>query len=138
MSSNKALISACLLGTILAMGLGSKATAQVAYDPIQAAHLRANASTPYGYVYNPRRAYRQALRYGYPPLFQAWPPMPVGHVYYGNVPQPSFGPPQQTPTPAIRPRPTESSAAGVDSSSGTAPALEPIPAPNSDVGPRQF
>jgi hypothetical protein len=47
----------------------------------------------YGYPYNPRKAYRQGLRYGYPPLFQAWPlpPAPTyAYPYYGAMPY--YGP----------------------------------------------
>jgi hypothetical protein len=68
----------------------------------------------YGYPYNARKAYRQGLRYGYPPLFQAWPLPPAPtymYPYYGALPYyaPPVGPrdymyqpPEARPMPSPR------------------------------------
>ena len=95
---------------------------------------------PYGYSYNPRRAYRQAVRYGYPPVFQPWPRVPgdiYGYPYYGAVRQPAghektytspngyvYRPLYEKPQPQPQPR--------IDGSP------ESIPAPPSEPGPREF
>ncbi|MBN1394127.1 MAG: hypothetical protein JW959_03810 [Pirellulales bacterium] len=48
------------------------------------------AATPYGYVYNPRRAYRQTVRYGFAPLPAVMPVAVYGYPYpyYGYFSQP--------------------------------------------------
>ena len=130
------------------------------YAPARAG-IYAYGYAPYPYsVYNPRRAYRQALRYGYPPLYQQWPRAPgdiYGYPYYGYarqpigqekvwtgpsgyVDRPSHGqPPEpQAPTPASPPRPQEPSASAGEPSSSPEAVPEPIPAPPSEPGPREF
>ena len=105
---------------------------------------------PYS-AYRPRRAYRQALRYGYPPVFQAWPPVVVRvYPYYvyprgpiggrapidpnGYVYPPMYGqaPALPVPTPAPpRTHPQTPPASAGESS----PTLEPIPTPPGEPGP---
>lgn len=105
-------------------------------------------AVPYGYVYSPHRAYRQLMRYGYPPLpprfvapVYAYPA--YGYGYYGYVPppapvrgprdyiyqpaQPSYKPQYKQPAaqpapmhPAPLPQPTLPSESG--------PELIPVPA----------
>lgn len=144
--------AACLLGTILVFGIAATAVAQTTYDPVQAAEDAYQAAQaprhaaiaqqrqigalppsvyaayPYGYVYNPRRAYRQGMRYGYPPVFQAWPRVP-GSIYaypYGPMYGPGYGPAPASP--AVRPqRPSPAT----DQQPAT---LEPIPAPAGEPG----
>lgn len=132
----------CWLAVVLGLAVASKATAQVVYVDVRAsypapmvgAYVGGYAPHPYN-VYNPRRAYRQALRYGYPPLFQSWPPVPhplYGPPYYGPGPRAVYGQPvlPQVPTPAAletRP-PAPSSSTGAPSSS---PELVPAPAAES-------
>ena len=104
---------------------------------------------PYGYSYSPRRAYRQAIRYGYSPVFQPWPRVPgdiYGYPYYGAARQPAGHektytspngyvyrplyenppPPQPPPGPPPQPQPR------IDGSP------ESIPAPPSEPGPKEF
>jgi len=91
------------------------------------------AAYPYGYVYNPRRAYRQGMRYGYPPLFQTWPRVPGSidaYPHYGPMYGPGYGQPQ-VPTPAspmVRPQPL------VPATDRQPSSLEPIPAPAGEPG----
>jgi hypothetical protein len=134
MAMNMTLRIGCLLGIILALAIAAQATAQTGYYSLQPG-IHAYGYAPYPYsVYNPRRAYRQALRYGYPPLFQAWPPVPggiYGYPYYGSVYRPWYGQPSQmqVPTPASpETRPPAPPAS----------AIEPIPTPPSEPGPREF
>lgn len=120
------------------------------------------AATPYGYVYNPRRAYRQSLRYGY-----ATSPQPralvdiYGYPYSGyargsgrqgidpsrssNHPQQPYGqppPPPQPENPApAGPEPNQampSTPESVPSAVPTEPGPELIPIPPSEPGPREF
>ncbi|GEM_PF-3076924 len=76
-------------------------------------------ATPYGYAYNPRRAYRQSLRYGLPPLAAMPVPAYVYPYYYAPfyaprpyLPSPPRGPSDyfyqpryQQPSPSIAPAP---------------------------------
>lgn len=156
MTSKTTMRSACLLGTIFVLGIAATAVAQTVVDPVQVAEEAYQAAEaqrraaivhqgqigalppsvyaayPYGYVYNPRRAYRQGLRYGYPPVFQTWPRVP-GSIYaypYGPVYGPGYvQPPVPTPaSPAVRPQPPAST-------NDRQPAvLEPIPAPAGEPG----
>jgi len=103
-----------------------------------------------GYSYNPRRVYRQAIRYGSPPVFQPWPRVPgdiYGYPYYGAVRQPAghektytspngyvYRPrmPPPAPSPSSPPAPPATPAPEV----GGSP--ESIPAPPSEPGPKEF
>lgn len=96
-------------------------------NPSPAVSGRVGGYVPFPYnVYNPRRNYRQALRYGYPPLFQAWPP--PGPAYGPLVPPPFLLPPPPgsgpVPTPAPRNVPASPKASAA---SPTSP--EPVPTP---------
>ena len=120
-----------------------------AYVPA-AAYGYVPAPVPYG-VYRPRRAYRQALRYGYPPVVQAWPTAVVPvypHVYprvqigYGRGPADSNGyvhPPmhRQMPAPSVpTPAPSRTrSQAPPTSADVPSTTLEPIPTPPGELGP---
>jgi hypothetical protein len=113
----------------------------------------------YLYTYNPRKAYRQAWRYGYAPLY---PPitrgpsdfllgspyygaakLPVGHEKIWTSPNGYIYRPlyQQPPPPTAsqtRRQPTEVSAAKVPEPPMPEPQPEAIPAPPSEPGPREF
>jgi len=143
----------CLLGGVLGLVISTTAAAQYVAGPLPAGprayrmsgvYAQGYVASPYahGYVYNPRRLYRQALRYGYPPVFYSWPRAPInlyGYPYYGvarppievwvgpngYVAPPVYAPPtqEQVPTPAdpqLRPQ---------------TPVPEPIPAPPSNPKP---
>lgn len=76
-------------------------------------------AVPYRYTYNPRRAYRQFLRYGYQPLPPRVPLAVYGYPYYGYVPplpgptrgprdfmyRPGYEPSLRRPTPPAPPAP---------------------------------
>ncbi len=91
-------LSASLLGVVLCLLLTASASARHPYGryyPSYAPTVVAGygygfgyAAVPYRYTYNPRRAYRQFLRYGYPPLPPRVPVAVYGYPYYGYVPQP--------------------------------------------------
>jgi hypothetical protein len=118
----------------------SRAEAQV-YAPAPAGVGYAPSYAPFPYnVYNPRRAYRQALRYGFPPLYQHWP-MPVvpvdrfGYPMYGPVNPSLYGRPQ---APAMMsPQPTPSAVGAAPSTSSVPASPEPIPAPIGEAGVQQ-
>ncbi len=120
------------------------------------------AATPYGYVYNPRRAYRQSLRYGYSTLPQPRALVDIyGYPYSGyargagrqgaeatrggTAPQQPYGQPPAPPQPEVPapagvepnplPAPTPES---VPMTVPTEPGLEQIPIPPSEPGPREF
>jgi hypothetical protein len=127
---------ACLLAIVLALGIAAKAAAQTVYVRTPAgAYAYGYAPYPYG-VYNPRRAYRQATRYGYPAAVYAGPRVSVsvgvyGVPYYGYPYHPLYGPlPQaQVPTPAApQTRPQ----------APPAESPEPIPTPASEPEPREL
>jgi hypothetical protein len=90
-----------LLGVSIAMMAAATASAQVLYaPPIVGVYVRPGyAAYPYGYPYNPRRAYRQAVRFGLAPVVP--PPVLRGPTdYFGR---PFYGPPYYaypTPPPA--------------------------------------
>ncbi len=131
----------CLLGIILALAIAAQATAQMGYYSLQPG-IYAHGYAPYPYnVYNPRRAYRQALRYCYPPLFQAWPPAPsvvYGYPSYGYVPRPWYGQPVQPPQVPTPASPLTSPQPPAASAGEPSPSPEPIPAPPSEPGPPKF
>jgi hypothetical protein len=117
---------------------------QAAWPNTSYAHALGNISG-YAYVYGPRRAYRAAVRLG-PPAIAVTPRgpsdflAPYGYAYrpwYGQSPQGAavISPHSQgTPTPAVRPPAALSDPSPV----WPAPVLEPIPAPPSTPGPREF
>lgn len=153
MTSKTTMRSACLLGAIFVLGIAAAAVAQTVLDPVQVAEEAYQAAEaqrraaivhhgqigalppsvyaayPYGYVYNPRRAYRQGLRYGYPPVFQTWPRV-SGSIYAYPHYGPMYGPGYVQPPvpPAVRPQPPTAT-------TDQQPAvLEPIPAPAGQPG----
>ena len=94
-------------------------------------------ASPYGRA---GRTYRQALRYGYPPLFRVWPPAPVGvygYPYYGYGYRPAYGPPPviALPTP-LQPQAAVPAAPQPQGPGTPPPSLEPIPAPPGEPGSR--
>jgi hypothetical protein len=125
----------CLAGALLVAMAASQAEAQ-AYAAVPAGVGYAPSYAPYPYnVYNPRRAYRQALRYGYPPLYQHWPaPVVVvdrfGYPMYGPVNPPLYGRPQAPAANSPQPAPTSPPS----TSGGTPASPELIPAPAADAG----
>ena len=91
-------LAASLLGVVLCLLLTASASARHPYGRYYPSHAPAvvagygygfgYVAVPYRYTYNPRRAYRQSLRYGYPPLPPRVPVAVYGYPYYGYVPQP--------------------------------------------------
>ncbi len=91
-------LAAPLLGVVLCLLLTASASARHPYGRYYPSHAPAvvagygygygYVALPYGYTYNPRRAYRQSLRYGYPPLPPRVPVAVYGRPYYGYVLQP--------------------------------------------------
>ncbi len=103
---------------------------------------------PYGYAYNPRRAFRRSLRYGYPVAPPMAPVTVYAYPHYGYAPyplapirgprdylyRPSYRQPprQEVPTPALadprseaRPRPAPP---------GSGPELIPTPPSEPSAG----
>jgi hypothetical protein len=90
------------------------------------------AAYPYGYVYNPHRAYRQGMRYGYPPVFQTWPRV-SGAIY----PYPYYGvyaPGYVRPMVPVQGSPDEVPQAPTPATGQPPSTLEPIPAPAGEPG----
>jgi hypothetical protein len=132
----------CLLATILVLGGAAKATAQTVYRPVPAGVYVPGYAT-YPYAYAPRRAYRQAVRYGYPlatPSLTYTPGGIHGYPYYGYpnygyLYRPSYGQPFLPQVPALATPQPQAPPIATD-----APTLapEPIPAPPSEPGPEGF
>lgn len=85
-----------VLGMVLCLLLTASASARYPYGryypsyapTVVAGYGYGYVAVPYRYTYNPRRAYRQFLRYGYPTLPPRVPVAVYGYPYYGYVPQP--------------------------------------------------
>ncbi len=125
----------CLAAILLTLAVASRTEAQV-YPVVPVRPYFAPVYAPYPYaVYNPRRAYRQAVRYGVAPLYQPWP-VPVvmvdrfGAPMYGPVAPSAYG--TAHPPAASAPQPAESA----PSSSGNAPSAYPelVPTPAGESG----
>jgi len=138
------LIAGCILGTIAGLTAAAPASAQYVrvYAPPAVVYASPTVGVyvqtyptypayPYGYVYNPRRAYRQAVRYGYAPaavVVTRGPSDFYGRYTYGysNAPSGNYQYPVPSPQPApvvvqpaVPPAPT--------------PAVEAIPAPPAEL-----
>lgn len=90
------------------------------------------AAYPYGYVYNPHRAYRQGMRYSYPPVFQTWPRVPTmvyAYPYYG-----AYAPGYVRPMVPTMISPEESPQPSPPATNQSPSTLEPIPAPAGEPG----
>jgi len=120
----------------------------------------------YGYMSGPNWAYRQGMRYGYPPMFQCWPRVPgdiCGYPYYGcwrqpigyehaatgpngYVYRPLYGQPPQNGPAAGQPQVSKPSLAPQrpGASAGKPPVPpepappEPLPTPPSQPAAREF
>ena len=102
--------------------------------PAVADYWRAYAGYPYPYpyIYNPRRAYRQGLRYGtYPHAQPVAPRGPSDSIYRPTYAKPMI----PTPAPQIPPSATPPPPAPQGQGS---PGGETIPAPPSEPGAREF
>jgi hypothetical protein len=143
MKTTAILIVGCVLGAIAGLSAAASASAQYyvsVYAPPVAVnvYVPARPAYPYAYVYNPRRAYRLAVRYGYVPvpvvvtrgptdfygryLTGYSSPTPV----YGGYPSPTIQSPAPQPTPAPQPASAAPPA--------PQPAGEAIPAPPAELG----
>lgn len=135
------LIVGCVWGAIAGLSPATLASAQYAVSVYVPSVVSVNVvrpyPAPYVYTYNPRRAYRMAVRYGYAPVpvvvtrgqtdfygrssgYSA--PAPV----YNGYPSPANQPPAPQPTPAPR------RASAVPPA--PQPAGEAIPAPPEELG----
>ncbi len=86
------------LGVVLGLLLTSSASARrpnrVYYPglaPVVVGYGFGYVARPYGYVYNPQLAYRQYMRYGYPPLPLPAIAPPVVYRYAYPYPYPHYG-----------------------------------------------
>jgi len=151
------LIAGCVLGAIAGLTAATPASAQyvrvyappavvyappavvyappaVVYaSPAVGVYVRTYPAYPYGYVYNPRRAYRQAVRYGYAPVpvvVTRGPSDFYGRYTYGysNAPSGNY----QYPVPAPQPAPVVVQPA-VPPAPMPTPAIEAIPAPPAEL-----
>lgn len=135
---------AVLVGSLLlVLGVGvvmaDRAAAQTVVvgvgRPVPGVYVGGYVPYPYN-VYNPRRVYRQALRYGYPPVFQVWPaPAPVvAYPYPGYGPRPVYAQPPAVPAATEEPTPTPAPQAAPSGASNSPAWPEPIPAPTAESG----
>ncbi len=156
MKNSTILWAVALFAVVAGLLAAATASAQVVVytPPVAAVYAGRYAAYPYGaVVYNPRRTYRQAVRYGYAPVFvPAAPVITRGPTdYFGR---PMYGPPYYAyprppisygangydyrPVPAApQPSATAPSAAAVETPPppAPAPATEAIPAPAAEAIP---
>jgi hypothetical protein len=141
MKTTAILIVSCVFGAIACLSAPALAQYYVSvYAPPVAVgvYVRAYPGYPYGYVYNPRRAYRLAVRYGYVPAPVVVTRGPTdfygryGSGYsnpgrvYGGYPSSARQAPAPQPTPAPQP------ASAVPPA--PQPAGEAIPTPPAELG----
>jgi hypothetical protein len=140
-----------LFAAIASFVIATPASAQYFYVPVYAppppprpVYVRAYPVYPvypYGYVYNPRRAYRQAVRYGYVPAAVVVTRGPTD--FYGRAPYgssasayPTYGNSYYSARPSVQESAPAVPLAPAPAPAPTpAPAIEAIPSPPAEVTP---
>jgi len=130
MFAKNALRFGCLLAAAWLFSRGSDCAGQVFYPSVApGVYVGGYAAYPPPYAYGPRRAYRYAVRYGYPaaPPIRVYVPGGIyGYPYYGYPNHGYLYRPPHAAQPAQAAPPTELPM------EPTTPGPEPIPAPPSE------